>query len=100
MVAHCGPSASGEYAYTLDFIDLYTNLDECVAFLGRGQNNAQKALVVIRKRLPLTLLGIDSVNGEEFINWHMYHWCKEEAITFIRCREYRKNDQAHVEEKN
>jgi hypothetical protein len=100
LVAHCGISVKGEFAYTLDFIDLDTNWNECVAFLGRGENNAQKALVIIRERLPFALLGIDSDNGEEFINWHLYRWCKKEEITFTRCREYHKNDQAHVEEKN
>ena len=100
LVAHCGPTAKGEFAYTLDFIDLDTNWDECVAFLGRGENNAQKALVLIQSRLPFHMCGIDSDNGEEFINWHMYRWCQKEEITFTRCREYRKNDQAHVEEKN
>lgn len=100
LVAHCGVTVKGDFAYTLDFIDLDTNWNECVAFLGRGENNAQKALVVIKNRLPFRLLGIDSDNGEEFINWHLYRWCKKEEITFTRCREYRKNDQAHVEEKN
>jgi hypothetical protein len=100
LVAHCGPTAKGEFAYTLDFIDLDTNWNECVVFLGRGENNAQKSLEVIKRRLPFRLCGIDSDNGEEFINWHMYRWCKKEEITFTRCREYRKNDQAHVEEKN
>ncbi len=100
LVAHCGVSVKGDFAYTLDFIDLDTNWNECVAFLGRGQNNTQKALQIIKSRLPFLLLGIDSDNGEEFINWHLYHWCKDEEITFTRCREYRKNDQAHVEEKN
>lgn len=100
LVAHCGVTVKGDFAYTLDFIDLDTNWDECVAFMGKGQNNAQKALVVIQERLPFKLLGIDSDNGDEFINWHMYHWCKKEQITFTRCREYHKNDQAHVEEKN
>ena len=100
LVAHCGPTAKGEFAYTLDFIDLDTNWDECVAFLGRGENNAMKAVQTIRERLPFALLGIDSDNGEEFINWELYRWCKKEEITFTGCREYRKNDQAHVEEKN
>lgn len=100
LVAHCGPTAKGEFAYTLDFIDLDTNWDECVAFLGRGENNAMRAVQTIAERLPFTLLGIDSDNGEEFINWELYRWCKKEEITFTRCREYRKNDQAHVEEKN
>jgi len=100
LVAHCGITVKGEFAYTLDFIDLDTNWNECVAFLGRGENNAQKALETIKGRLPFKLRGIDSDNGEEFINWHLYRWCQKEEITFTRCREYRKNDQAHVEEKN
>lgn len=100
LVAHCGVTAKGEFAYTLDFIDLDINWNECVAFLGRGENNAMGAVQIIRKRLPFLLLGIDSDNGEEFINWELYRWCQKEKITFTRCREYHKNDQAHVEEKN
>ncbi|MGI8419164.1 MAG: hypothetical protein ACR2LN_00810 [Candidatus Levyibacteriota bacterium] len=100
LVAHCGVTVKGHFAYTLDFIDLDTNWDECVAFLGKGENNAMKAVQTVREWLPFALLGIDSDNGEEFINWELYRWCKKEKITFTRCREYRKNDQAHVEEKN
>lgn len=100
LVAHCGPTAKGHFAYSLDFIDLDTNWDECIAFLGKGENNAMGGVQQIRDRLPFKLLGIDSDNGDEFINWELYRWCKKEEITFTRCREYHKNDQAHVEEKN
>lgn len=100
LVAHCGVTVKGHFAYTLDFIDLDTNWDECVAFLGKGENAAMGAVQLIRARLPFDLLGIDSDNGDEFINWELYRWCKKEKITFTRCREYHKNDQAHVEEKN
>lgn len=100
LVAHCGVTVKGHFAYTLDFIDLDTNWDECVAFLGKGENAAMGGVQVIRERLPFDLLGIDSDNGDEFINWELYRWCKKEEITFTRCREYHKNDQAHVEEKN
>ncbi len=100
LVAHCGVTVKGHFAYTLDFIDLDTNWNECVAFLGKGENAAMGGVKQIRERLPFKLLGIDSDNGDEFINWELYRWCKKESITFTRCREYRKNDQAHVEEKN
>lgn len=100
LVAHCGVTVKGDFAYTLDFIDLDTNWDECVAFLGKGENAAMGAVQLIRQRLPFDLLGIDSDNGDEFINWELYRWCRKEKITFTRCREYHKNDQAHVEEKN
>ena len=46
------------------------------------------------------LLGIYSDNGSEFINDLLYRYCKQEHITFTRSRPYKKNDQAHVEQKN
>ena len=45
-------------------------------------------------------MGIDSDNGGEFINNILYRYCLAEQITFTRSRPYRKNDQAHVEQKN
>jgi hypothetical protein len=54
----------------------------------------------IRAVLPFELLGIDSDNGGEFLNHHLYGWAKAEGIKQTRSRPYRKNDQAHVEQKN
>lgn len=54
----------------------------------------------MRARLPFPLLGIDSDNGSEFINDLLYRYCLTEKITFTRSRPYKKNDQAHVEQKN
>src|SRR5208337_3071044 len=54
----------------------------------------------IRARLPFALLGIDSDNGAEFINNHLYNYCKEEKITFTRARSSRKNDNCFIEQKN
>src|SRR5881409_3665970 len=51
-------------------------------------------------RLPFPLLGLDTDNGGEFINYELLRYCEDEKITFTRSRAYRKNDQAHVEEKN
>lgn len=54
----------------------------------------------MEKRFPFKILGIDSDNGSEFINWHFLRMCKRKQITFTRSRAYRKNDQAHIEQKN
>ena len=54
----------------------------------------------MRPDLPFVLLGIDSDNGSEFINDLLYRYCLNEEITFTRSRPYKKNDQAHVEQKN
>ena len=45
-------------------------------------------------------MGIDSDNDSAFLNHHPYRYCKQEKITFTRSRPYKKNDQAHVEQKN
>ena len=52
------------------------------------------------KALPFPLLGLDSDNGGEFINQHLYSYCQRNGITFTRSRPYKKNDNAHVEQKN
>src|SRR5262249_6378047 len=46
------------------------------------------------------LLGLDTDNGSEFLNYQLVRFCKKEDITFTRCRPYKKNDQCHVEQKN
>ena len=52
------------------------------------------------KALPFGLLGLDSDNGSEFINHHLYTYCERSEFTFTRSRPYKKNDNAHVEQKN
>ena len=38
--------------------------------------------------------------AREFINDDLKRYCEQEHITFTRCRPYKKNDQAYVEQKN
>ena len=52
------------------------------------------------RSLPFPLLGLDSDNGSEFNNQHLYSYCQRNEIIFTRSRPYRKNDNAHVEQKN
>jgi hypothetical protein len=100
LVAHCGPSTDGEYLHTLVLTDIHTTWTECVALLNRSQRTVSEAIVQVRQRLPFPLLGLDSDNGSEFINDNLFRYCLEEQITFTRSRPYKKNDQAHVEQKN
>ena len=100
LVAHCGGTAVGEYLYTLTLTDVFTGWTECVTVLNRGQEAVVAGLEIIRRRLPFALLGIDSDNGKEFINYHLKRYCDAHNIKFTRCRAYKKNDQCHVEQKN
>lgn len=100
LVAHCGNSAQGEFAHSLNVTDIHTTWTETRALLGKGHARAIAALDEIRQALPFRLCGIDSDNGSEFINWPLGRWCEEHKIFFTRGRPYKKDDNAHVEEKN
>jgi hypothetical protein len=100
LVAHCGDSAAGEFIHTLDTVDVSTGWSECIAVPNRGQRAVFEALQLIRCRLPFPLRGIDSDNDSAFINEHLFRFTQRERITFTRSRPYKKNDQAHIEQKN
>ena len=100
LVAHCGDTAAGQFAYTLTMTDVCTGWTECVALPNRGQLAVLMGLEQVMARLPFALLGIDCDNGAEFINVTLKSFCEEQRITFTRGRPYKKNDQCHVEQKN
>lgn len=100
LVAHCGETVEGTYLNTLTSTDISTGWTECLALPNKTQAAVSQAITELRDRLPFPLLGIDSDNGSEFINDTLYRYCLAEEITFTRSRPYKKNDQAHVEQKN
>jgi hypothetical protein len=104
LVSHSGASAAGEFIYTLDCVDISTGWVERQAVMGKGQLGIVAALREIEQRLPFPLRGIDSDNGSEFINTHLFNFCRQRAkdcsVQFTRSRPYKKDDNAHVEQKN
>jgi hypothetical protein len=100
LVAHCGDSTRGEYLNSLNMVDVKTRWTEFVPLLNRGQAVVVAGIDQCRQRLPYALLGLDSDNGSEFINDHLKRYCEQRQITFTRCRPYKKNDQAYIEQKN
>ena len=100
LVAHCGDTTEGQYLNTLTCTDISTGWTDVTALPRRSQEAVSQAIHWMRQRLPFSLLGIDSDNGSEFINDLLYRYCLDEKITFTRSRPYKKNDQAHVEQKN
>ena len=100
LVSHSGNSADGEFAHSLNLTDIHTGWTESAALLGKSEVAVQEALNQIRAQLPFALLGLDSDNGSEFINWHLKRWCDREQIQLTRGRPYKKDDNAHIEQKN
>src|SRR5262249_35912993 len=100
LVAHCASSTEGFYLCTLCAVDIATSWVELHAVWGKGQHRVTAAIHEVRQRLPMPLRGIDSDNGSEFINQTLYGYCTREGIAFTRSRAWKKNDSAHVEQKN
>jgi hypothetical protein len=100
LVSHSGNTASGEFLHSLNVTDLATTWVETRAVLGKGQTGIVQALTEISRALPFALCGIDSDNGSEFINQHLVRFCRQRKIQFTRSRPYKKDDNAHIEQKN
>jgi Integrase core domain len=100
LVSHSGSSEKGEFIYSLNVTDIYSTWVESRAVMGKGQYGVKTAMEDIEQSLPFKLLGIDSDNGSEFINYHLKAFCEKRKIQFTRGRPYKKDDNAHIEQKN
>jgi hypothetical protein len=99
-VAHCGDSVEGFYLNTLMAVDVVSGWAEGSAVWGKSQERVGSAIHGMRRRFPFPILGLDTDNGGEFINRHLFSYCRREHITFTRSRSYKKNDNCYVEQKN
>lgn len=101
-VALCGGSVGGEFVWMLDGVDHATTWVEVRGIWGRGQAGTLEALKDLEARLPFALLGLDSDNGGEFLNYHVMNWLqkRKRPVFMTRSRPYKKDDNAHVEQKN
>jgi hypothetical protein len=100
LVSHSGNSEQGEFIHSLNVTDIHTTWVETRAVMGKGQAGVLEAMKQIEQALPFRLLGIDSDNGSEFINYHLKAFCDQKQIQFTRGRPYKKDDNAHIEQKN
>jgi len=101
-VALCGGSVAGEFVWMVDGVDYATTWVAMRAMWGRGQAGTLAALRDIEESLPFALLGLDSDNGGEFLNHHVLRWLQKRPrpVFMTRSRPYKKDDNAHVEQKN
>ena len=101
-VAHCGDTTEGIYVNTIDFVDIATSWTEQRAVWGKGEQAVLKEIQDVENNLPFPILGFDSDNGNEFLNWHLFRHFTErkQPIQFTRSRAYRKDDNSHIEQKN
>jgi len=101
-VAHCGDSVEGMYVNTVNFVDIATGWSEQRAVWGKGERGVLIQIKDVENSLPFPLLGFDTDNGNEFLNWHLFrHFTqRKNPVQFTRSRSYQKQDNCHIEQKN
>ena len=101
-VAHCGNSLAGDFIWSLTLTDIHTGWTECRATWNNGAIGVIGVIKKIENGLPFELKGFDCDNGSEFLNHHLLRYFSDHKprIKFTRSRPYKKNDNAHVEQKN
>jgi hypothetical protein len=101
-VALCGGSLDDRHAWMFDGVDIQTTWVEMRGLPNRSQAATLAQLQDVEQSLPFALAGLDADNGGEFINHHLVAYAHQRTrpLAFTRSRPYRKNDNAHVEQKN
>jgi hypothetical protein len=99
-VSHCGGNGEGLFAYSFNLTDIGSTWVETRSVLGKGEAGIVQAFSEMSEVLPFKVLDIDSDNGSEFINRNLYSYCDSRDIGFTRGRPYKKDDNAHIEQKN
>jgi hypothetical protein len=104
-VAHCGGSLTGTFAWTVTATDILTGWTMTRAVFGKDGQSVKEALFWMENECPFPWKAIYCDNGTEFLNDDvLYGYAKRgdgsTDIPVFRSRPYRKNDQAHVEQKN
>ncbi len=101
-VAHCGNSLAGEFGNSLTMTDLCSGWTENRALWTKTAEKVVTQFKDIEDRLPFTLIGVATDNGTEFLNEELlaYLTHRPAPVNMVRRRPYKKNDNAHVEQKN
>ena len=101
-VAHCGNSLTGDFIWSITFTDIFCQWTENRATWNKGAQGVLEQVKDVEVHLPFELLGFDVDNGSEFLCFHLWRYLldRPRPVPLTRSRPYRKNDQAHVEQKN
>ena len=101
-VALCGGTLDDRHGWMFDAVDIHTTWNEMRALPNRSEAATLLQIRDVEASLPFPLCGLDCDNGGEFIYHHLVKHLlgREKPVAFNRSRPFRKNDQAHIEQKN
>jgi hypothetical protein len=101
-VAHCDDSTEGDYVNSLTFTELFSGWTENRAVWNKSADAVLVQLKALEHVVPYGMKDFHTDNGGEFLNWALHRHLTGRALQlpWTRSRAYRKNDNAHCEQKN
>ena len=101
-VAHCDDSTEGDYVNSLTFTELFSGWTENRAVWNKSGEAVLAQLKALEPAVPFAMTDFHTDNGGEFLNWALHKHLTGRAVKlpWTRSRAYRKNDNAHCEQKN
>jgi hypothetical protein len=101
-VAHCDDSTEGDYVNSLTFTELFSGWTENRAVWNKSAEAVLSELRLLEQVVPYVMKDFHTDNGGEFLNWALHRHLNGRAtkLPWTRSRAYRKNDNAHCEQKN
>ena len=101
-VAHCDDSTEGDYVNSLTFTELFSGWTENRAVWNKSADAVLEQLRQLEAVVPYAMKDFHTDNGGEFLNWALHRHLTGRAVKlpWTRSRAYRKNDNAHCEQKN
>jgi len=101
-VAHCDDTTEGDYVNSLTFTELFSGWTENRAVWNKSADAVLAQLRQLQEAVPYPMKDFHTDNGGEFLNWALYRYLTDRPLKlpWTRSRAYRKNDNAHCEQKN
>jgi hypothetical protein len=101
-VAHCDDSTEGDYVNSLTFTELFSGWTENRAVWNKSADAVLAQVQELEAQVPYVMKDFHTDNGGEFLNWALHRHLTGRAmkLPWTHSRAYRKNDNAHCEQKN
>ena len=101
-VAHCDDSTEGDYVNSLTFTELFSGWTENRAVWNKSADAVLVQLKALERVVPYEMKDFHTDNGGEFLNWALHRHLNDRTVKlpWTRRRAFRKNDNAHCEQKN
>ncbi len=100
LVGHDGGNPNGQFAFSLNAVELYSGWVEPRILLNKAHSWVKKASQEVKDFSPIPIIGFHTDNDSAFINEPLQSWCAQQGIHFSRGRPYHSNDTCYVEQKN